>query len=256
MASRGSLYVLEPKQDRKDGRMREIPLTVTEVNAELAGKDDAGKEAYLKSLWKDPVYETRYHHLARIWDLLAVLKAVGTHAEKAHAANYDNVAVLSRGTARKLMQLVKADPFPFAIRDQVKKIVNKFCIGAIALLKGDPKNFTTRSEAEQDAAAKTYWETTNEARTGPAPAAAPAATSGGDDSDDELEKLGAEADKQLVEPEKPSPDREADPEKEILRGEAETEAEVAAAFPPPVAAAPPPPKGGKLTRRRRLPRLY
>ena len=277
MASRGSLYLLEPKQDRKDGRMREIPLTVSEVNTELAGKDDAGKEAYLKSLWKDPVYETRYHHLARIWDLLAVLKAVGTHAEKAHAArpptappdaDYDNVAVLSRGTARKLMQLVKADPFPFAIRDQVKKIVNKFCVGAIALLKGDPKNFTPRSEAEQDAAAKKYWETTNEARTGPAPVAAPVATSGGDDSDDkllkELDGLGrAEADKQLDEPEKLSPDREADPEKEILRGEAETEAEVAAAFPPdtaavppPVAAAPPPPRGGKLTRRRRLPRLY
>ena len=267
MASRGSLYKTDPEQDRKDGRMREIPLTVAEVNAELAGKDDAGKEAYLKSLWKDPVYETRYHHLARIWDLLAVLKAVGTHAEKAHAArpptappdaDYGNVAVLSRGTARKLMQLVKADPFPFAIRDQVKKIVNKFCVGAIALLKGDPKNFTPMSEVEQDAAAKTYWETTNEARTGPAPVAAPApaATSGGDDSDDELTKLGAEPDKQLVEPEKPSPDREADPEKEILRGEAETEAAVAAAFPPPVAAAPPPPRGGKLTRRRRLPRLY
>ena len=255
MASRGSLYELEPKQDRKDGRMREIPLTVSEVNTALAGKDDAGKEAYLKSLWKDPVYEMRYHHLARIWDLLAVLKAVGTHAEKGVAAappgaDYDNVAVLSRGTARKLMQLVKADPFPFAIRDQVKRIVNKFCVGAIA--------FTPMSEAEQDAAAKKYWETTNEARTGPAPAPAPApvATSGGDDSDDELKTLGKEPDKQLVEPEKLSPDREADPEEGILREEAAAFPPDTAAVPPPVAAAPPPPRGGKLTRRRRLPRLY
>ena len=271
MASRGSLYVLEPKQDRKDGRMREIPLTVSEVNTALTGKNDAEKEAYLKSLWKDPVYETRYHHLARIWDLLAVLKAVGTHAEKAHAArpptappdaDYINVAVLSRGTARKLMELVKADPFPFAIRDQVKKIVNKFCVGAIALLKGDPKNFTPRSEAEQDAAAKTYWETTNEARDlPPAPAPAPVATSGGDDSDDELlkdlKKLGKDPDKRLVvNEEKLSPVREDDPEEGILLEKAKTEAEAAAAFPPPVAAAPPPPRGGKLTRRRRLPRLY
>lgn len=253
MASRGSLYEDDLLFVPNGSGTMEKSLTVTDLNNTLATKDDAGKEAYLKSLWKDPKYETRYHHLARIWDLLAVLKAIGLHAEKARAANYDNVAVLSRGTARKLMQLVKADPFPFAIRDQVKGIVNKFCIGAIALLKGVPKNFTPMSEDEQDAAAEKYWETTNEARDRPpvaAPAAAPAATSGGDDLRKELEKLGAEPDKQLVvNEEKLSPDREDDPEKGILREEA-------AAFPPDPAAPPPPPKGGKLTRRRRLPRLY
>jgi hypothetical protein len=271
MASRGSLYEDNPVFVPNGSETMEKSLTVTDLNTKLAGLgDDAAKKTYLEGLFKDPVYETRYHHIARIWDLLAVLKAVGEHAEKAHTArpagappdaDYNSVAVLSRGTARKLIGLVKAIPFSFGIRDQVKTIVNKFCVGAIALLKQDPKIFTPMSEAEQDAAATRYWGTTNEARSGPAPAPAPvpvpAATSGGDNLLEELEKLGKEEDKPLVvNEEKLSPDREEDPEEGILREEKEAFLPDTAAVPPPVPAVPPPPRAGRLTRRRRLPRLY
>jgi hypothetical protein len=272
MASRGSLYEGDPVFVPNGSETMEKSLTVTDLNTKLASLgDDAAKKTYLEGLFKDPKYETRYHHIARIWDLLAVLKAIGEHAEKAHTArpagappdaDYNSVAVLSRGTARKLIGLVKAIPFPFGIHDQVKTIVNKFCVGAIALLKQDPKIFTPLSEAEQNAEAARYWETTNEARSGPAPprAPAPAATSGGDKLLEELEELGKEEDKPLVvNEEKLSPDREEDPDEGNLREEKK-------AFPPDTAAPPPPVsdekpsshviQGGKLTRRRRLPRLY
>lgn len=271
MASRGSLYEGDPVFVPNGSETMEKSLTVTDLNTKLASLgDDAAKKTYLEGLFKDPKYETRYHHIARIWDLLAVLKAIGEHAEKAHTnrpagappdADYNNVAVLSRGTARKLIGLVKAIPFSFGIRDQVKTIVNKFCVGAIALLKQDPKIFTPLSEDEQNAEAARYWETTNEARSGPAPprAPAPAATSGGDDLLEELEKLGREKDETLVvDEEKLSPDREEDPEEGILLEKKKAFPPDTAAPPPPVSGKPPvpPPRAGRLTRRRRLPRLY
>jgi hypothetical protein len=129
------------------------------------------------------------------------------------------------------------------------------------LLKQDPKIFTPLSEDEQNAEAARYWETTNEARSGPAPprAPAPAATSGGDKVLEELEELGREEDTRLVvDEEKLSPDREEDPEEGILLEKKKAFPPDTAAPPPPVSGKPPvpPPRAGRLTRRRRLPRLY
>jgi hypothetical protein len=267
-------------------------------------KNDEEVRTYLNTFYKDPVYETRYYHIARIWDLLAVLKAIGLHAEKAAAAanaaprvsmdararpappgeKYDMVAVYSRGAARQLMALAKETP-PNATRAEVKKIIEKFCVGAAALL--DKSVFTPKSEAEQDKEAETYWaniEKNNKGRLGPKVVEPPPPpTQSGGNLDAAMLAKGKEKGEEVEvkgEPEsypKPDPKDFTDPDqavKDELEKEKGVDEEpmtllanaVRRAYEreygklpeedKPPAEPPAAPKGGKLTRRRRLPQLY
>ena len=268
----------------------EKPITMVEFEAGV-GAQGAATDAYLGTLYKDPVYETRYHHLARIWDLLAVLRAVSFRAQKLIVAGidvpkYDVVRALASGAANILVGLVRADP-PAATRDRVKNIVNGCCSG-IATKLGN--FFVVRTDDEQDELAALYWDNVNDARTGAkapaaaAPAAAPGGgkrVTGGDPTAEELKAAAAAAEEagknpdpepEKQQPEGASPEREKDKSKELC-------AAIAAALGTPIqpidprptpkkpypnpaeedpgAAVPPPPplKAGRLTRRRRLPRL-
>jgi len=148
------------------------------------------RETYLRSLYKDPVYETRYHHLARIWDILSVMKVVVNVAAQAHveafkaknqaaADKYEHIRAMGSGTARMLMRNV-ADPRPFAVRSEVERIVLKeFCFAIAKDLKDiDPKvrDFVAVSPSNGPAVGKAYWAAANIERSDPkAPAAAAAA---------------------------------------------------------------------------------
>ena len=220
----------------------EKPIIMADFEAGV-GAQGAAPDAYLGTLYKDPVYETRYHHLARIWDLLAVLRAVSVRAQKLiqksiiqeEIDKYDVVRALAWGAANILVGLVRADP-PTATRDKVKNIVNGCCSG-IATKLGSV--FDIRTDDKQDELAKMYWDNVNDARTGKkAPAAAPGGgkrVTGGDPTAEELEAAAAAAEEEIkregavaaeeerknpgnkVEVQEPdaSPKREADKSKEL-----------------------------------------
>jgi hypothetical protein len=285
-AQEGLLYAETPVHVASAVVSTEKPMTVAEFEAGLSAAAD--KDVYLKTLYKDPVYETRYHHLARVWDLLAVLRAVSVRAQRAiqeaynqevkaaaagapapdpniaplgtPRAKYEEVRALASGAARILERSVRAD-HPTATRDKVKNIVNEFCSGIAKQLGGSFKSMTGD---EQDKLAAEYWEFVDAARTGqkaPAPAAAAAAPGGGggDPTAEELAAAVEDARKnpdRKVDDEQPegaSPTREPDTSQKLREAIAEAlGGPVQSIDPPP---APPPPEGGRLTHRRRLPRL-
>ena len=227
------LYAETPVHVPVLGAPTEKPMTVVEFDGDLSAAAD--KNAYLGTLYKDPVYETRYHHLARIWDLLAVLRAVSFRAQKVLLAGgdptkYDVVRALASGAANILVGLVRADP-PAATRDRVKNIVNGCCSGIATKLRG---SFKIMTDDEQDRLAKLYWDNVNDARTGAkapaaaAPAAAPGGgkrVTGGDPTAEELEAAAAEAaaaagknpdpEPEKQQPEGASPEREKDKSEEL-----------------------------------------
>jgi hypothetical protein len=125
LAAHGLLYeesppkvdekVESPGTDVKKTRTIEQPVEWEPFNNNITDllkkSTDDQIRTHLNKFFKDPVYETRYHHIARIWDLLAVLRVIQLHAEKDLANdNFKNVALYSRGAAKKLMQLALADP--------------------------------------------------------------------------------------------------------------------------------------------------
>ena len=163
---------------------------VKSIDAATPKPSRAHRETYLRSLYKDPVYETRYHHLARIWDLLSVMKVIVNVAAQAHveafkaknqaaADKYEHIRAMGSGTARMLMRNVAADR-PFAVRSEVERVVLKECCVAIVqdLKRIDPavRDFVAVSPSNGPAVGKAYWDAANIERSDPkAPAAAAAA---------------------------------------------------------------------------------
>ena len=265
LAVAGSLYAEKPVQALVSGSMTEKPMTTDEFEKGLLTADP---DAYLKTLYKDPVYETRYHHLARIWDILAVMRAVsvlGIHAATANTADpvikskYENVRTIASAKAWKLISDLYR-PQPIATRTNVKTVVNEFCSNVSKELG---KLFISMTDDEQNALGVDYWASVNLARTGPkampvAPPGGGIRVAGGDTTDGELDPVIP------LRQANESPIREPDISRELQIHIAKARGlpvqridRPIATVPTPVPAAPPPPpKGGKLTRRRRLPRLY
>lgn len=223
LAKVGLLYAETPVHVASVVVSTEKPMEPGTFDADLSAAAD--KNAYLGTLYKDPVYETRYHHLARIWDLLAVLRAVSFRAQNAiqqaytdevkaaagslpapnpnialpgtPRAKYEEVRALALGAARILDRSVRA-PHPTATRDKVKNIVNGFCSGIAKQLRG---SFKIMTDDKQDELAKAYWDNVNDARTGAkAPAAAPGGgkrVTGGDPTAEELKAAAAAAEEEI-----------------------------------------------------------
>lgn len=156
LAAHGLLYeksppkvdeeVESPGTDVKKTRTIEQPVKWEPFNNDITDllkkSTDDEIRTHLNKFFKDPVYETRYHHIARIWDLLAVLRVIQIHAERPHEGkppsdNFKNVALYSRGAAKKLIQLALADP-PDATQARVKKIVDNFSLIATSFMDKEP----------------------------------------------------------------------------------------------------------------------
>jgi len=253
LASCGSLYKAEPTFVPNGIGRKEQSLTREEFQTQLKAAVD--EETYLDSLFKDPVFETRYHQIARIWDLLALLKAIGLRAEDwgdrlrkpSAGAVYKNVATLSDTAAKTLVECVKT-PHPTATREKVKDVVNKFCVAAAKLLG---QEFTPMTDAEQDAKAITYWKNANEARDkgAPAPAPAPAPASGGVEPEETNKVLRSTTSLQ----------REPDPEPALNKAISDEKTLYADTYGKEAWTTVGPDgkhRGGKITHRRHLPRLY
>ena len=135
----------------------QVPMAAATFDVEimplLQGEDnDDQVRDYLNKFFKDPVYETRYHHIARIWDLLAVLRVIQLHAERPHEGkppsdNFKDVALYSRGAAKKLIQLALADP-PDATQARVRKIVDNFSLIATSFMVKEPDEGTEGTGTE------------------------------------------------------------------------------------------------------------
>jgi hypothetical protein len=244
-------------------------------------------EAYLRSLYKDPVYETRYHHLARIWDLLSVMKVIANTAwdtavdankrgDRNTGSKYEYIRELGSATARMLMRNVAADS-PFVVRSELERIIlTEFCTKIVKTLKEiapTVPDFIPVSLLVGPAVGKAYWDAANLDRSdlkAPAAAAAAAAaapgggarTKGGVEFDAEI-KAQIEAEQQ--EDIKLAAVREARRKEKFEQAKKDFGDEVTL---DDIEISPSPPKrvsnkpsshviqGGKLTRRRRLPRLY
>jgi hypothetical protein len=128
----------------------------------------------------NPMYETRYHHIARIFDILAVLKGFRPGFGKVSANN----------TAKKLLDMINTE-IPCANREDVERVINECLIEAYKEAGLEYKVTTKQAEIEQ---AEQYWAKKKELDDAPrmvkpesAAPAAPAATTGGADEEKEKE---------------------------------------------------------------------
>lgn len=95
----------------------------------------------------EPMYETRYHHLARIFDILSVLKPL--HDCTANGAQFTQAS----RAAKELLTAIHVTP-PTCSAEQVRAILLKYSL-------------IVESTMEEDIAkADAYWKTTNDARNG------------------------------------------------------------------------------------------
>jgi hypothetical protein len=91
----------------------------------------------------NPMYETRYHHIARIFDILAVLKGFRPGFGKVSANN----------TAKKLLDMINTE-IPCANREDVERVINECLIEAYKEAGLKYKVTTKQAEIEQ---AEQYW---------------------------------------------------------------------------------------------------
>ena len=102
----------------------------------------------------DPVYETRYHHLARVFDILSVLRAfeLGSGKKAAEAA------------AKKLLHMIHGTPryeqkygyIPSASAEEVEKVVND-CIAEVNKEIGGGSPYVIKQTNEEIEIANKYW---------------------------------------------------------------------------------------------------
>jgi hypothetical protein len=148
----------------------------TGTKRELAIKSDGSASM----CFMNPMYETRYHHIARIFDILAVLKGFRPGFGKVSANN----------TAKKLLDMINTE-IPCANREDVERVINECLIEAYKEAGLEYKVTTKQAEIEQ---AEQYWAKKKELDDAPrmmkpesAAPAAPAATTGGADEEKEKE---------------------------------------------------------------------
>lgn len=233
-----NVYVKKDELDYDSDNMCETTTTPTEQTAEY----------YL-----EPIYETRYHQLARVFDILSVLNIFGPGFGKTAATK----------AARELLQLIHGNHekfkdygmIPAASAVEVERVVNA-CITAACAEAGESLPIMSKDEEVKEGEA--YWKaketdlprekawTAASPAPAPAPAAVPAPTTGGADTwdsdalaPDDLQAKTANVvhipSKELREAQKLTVPKE-------LRGEGLLEDK-------------PPNTGGRITRHRRLPQL-
>ena len=170
-----NVYVKKDELDYDSGNMCEKTTNPTEQTAEY----------YL-----EPIYETRYHQLARVFDILSLLNMFGPDFGKTAATK----------AARELLQLIHGNHekfkeygmIPCASAVEVERVVNE-CITAACAEAGEVPPIMSKDEEVKEGEA--YWkaketdlprEKTWGAAPAPAPpavpAAVPAALTGGADT--------------------------------------------------------------------------
>ena len=175
----------------------------------------------------DPVYETRYHHLARVFDVLSVLRAFQDGAgKKAAETAAKKLLHMIHGTARNEEYGVF---IPYASATRVEEVINE-CISAANTV---PYNILTK-EAEIEFANK-YWAAKEQDKPRRDPIKPPPpAQSGGDEAKEKVS---------IAEEENPWWDGDAPPANNNNKSATEFDINVEE-----------PVKGGTL-RRKRLPQL-
>ena len=152
-----NVYVKKDELDYDSDNMCETTTTPTEQTAEY----------YL-----EPIYETRYHQLARVFDILSVLNIFGPGFGKTAAAK----------AARELLQLIHGNHekfkeygmIPAASAVEVERVVNE-CITAACAEAGESPPIMSKDEEVKEGEA--YWKAkeTDPPREKAWPVAAPAA---------------------------------------------------------------------------------
>jgi len=162
-----------------------------EINYDEATKSEVSMKTDGSSLpcFMNPMYETRYHHITRIFDLLSVLRAFESGFGKTSAYK----------TAAMLLYMIGID-IPCANRVDVERVINECLVGAYKEAGLEYKVITKEEEIQE---AEHYWAEKKRrnddprmypVKPAPAPSAAPAApTAGGGDKqyefDDKTKKL-------------------------------------------------------------------
>ena len=115
-------------------------IKATNTEPVVSSKDSNGEH---KLYYMKPVYETRYHQLARIHDVLAVLAGFTQGAGKTEAEE----------AAQKLLDMVDAT-IPSATRENVEKVVNECLVKAHDAIETRWDPYTKEQEVEM---ATAYW---------------------------------------------------------------------------------------------------
>jgi hypothetical protein len=120
-------------------------------------------------LFLDPPTETRYHQIARVFDILSVLKALAWNMRDGSVAFY-----YARKTAVKIINLLSTSP-PTATKENINKTIR-----AYLELTGTRNDYDGNTPEDEEYWATKYLDEVNDARSGPkgsavaAPAPAPA----------------------------------------------------------------------------------
>ena len=120
-------------------------------------------------LFLDPPVETRYHQIARVFDILSVLKALSRNMRDDTVAYY-----YARKTAVKIINLLSTSP-PTATKENINKTIR-----AYLELTGTRNDYDGNTPEDEEYWATKYLDEVNDARSGPkgsavaAPAPAPA----------------------------------------------------------------------------------
>ena len=109
-------------------------------------------------LYLDPPFETRYHQIARVFDILSVLKALSRNMRDDTVAYY-----YARKTAVKIIKLLAESP-PAATKDNVHKTIR-----AYLELTGTRNEYGGNNFGKENEWAKAYMASKNAARTGKKP---------------------------------------------------------------------------------------
>lgn len=125
-------------------------LRVYDASGNVVNANDT-KETFL---YLDPPFETRYHQIARVFDILSVLKALSWRIPDTMAYYY------ARKTAVKIINLLAATP-PTATKRKVGDIIRGYLE-----LTGTRNSYGGNTPDAEDAWAKKYMEEVNDARSG------------------------------------------------------------------------------------------
>ena len=109
-------------------------------------------------LYLDPPFETRYHQIARVFDILSVLKALSRNMRDDSVAYY-----YARKTAVKIINLLASSP-PAATKENVHRTIRAYIALTVTRNEYDGNNFGKENEW-----ATAYMASKNAARTGKKP---------------------------------------------------------------------------------------
>ena len=141
-----------PKRQRHISWIKTQPgLRVYDASGNVVDPKAAPEEFY----YLDPPTETRYHQIARVFDILSVLKALSWKMRDDSVAYY-----YARKTAVKIIGLLASSP-PTATKLKVGDAIRGYLE-----LTGTRNKYGGNTDKDEEAWAKTYMEEVNDARSG------------------------------------------------------------------------------------------